>query len=163
MTTPASVPPLPRSHTAMRTLSHRQAFLALAVAALTVACVSAKATPWPKYQYTKKPMPYREQPQTTMHTALTTSIPKTLKTVENTPPMDPYPPATTDSTTYPSDAYPDYYTENTGPPSVGHDNYTLDYNECYFNFCECCPPERGPRGAKGDRGPPGTQTYRSYF
>uniref|UniRef100_A0A3B3TXY0 Otolin 1b n=1 Tax=Poecilia latipinna TaxID=48699 RepID=A0A3B3TXY0_9TELE len=45
--------------------------------------------------------------------------------------------------------------ENTEPTGVGPDNYTLDYNECYFNFCECCPPERGPRGSKGERGSAG--------
>uniref|UniRef100_A0A673ZIB0 Otolin-1 n=1 Tax=Salmo trutta TaxID=8032 RepID=A0A673ZIB0_SALTR len=115
--------------------------------------VSTKTTQRPKYQYTKKPMLYREQPQITMQ-PLTTIIPKTLKSVEKSDPMDPYPLATTETTTYPSDAYQDYYTETTGPPGVGHDNYTMDYNECYFNFCECCPPERGPRGPKGDRGIP---------
>uniref|UniRef100_A0A3B4FE07 Otolin 1 n=1 Tax=Pundamilia nyererei TaxID=303518 RepID=A0A3B4FE07_9CICH len=55
-------------------------------------------------------------------------------------------------TTNPSHVFPQHYPDSTGPPGVGPENYTLDYNECYFNFCECCPPERGPRGLKGERG-----------
>ena len=137
-------------------LSYHSALLAVAVMPFTVTSVSTKTTQRPKYQYTKKPMPYREQPQITMQ-PLTTIIPNTLKSVDKSDPMDPYPLVTTETTTYPSDANQDYYTETTGPPGVGHDNYTMDYNECYFNFCECCPPERGPRGPKGDRGLPGIE------
>uniref|UniRef100_UPI003AAA42F3 otolin 1b n=1 Tax=Centroberyx gerrardi TaxID=166262 RepID=UPI003AAA42F3 len=132
----------------MRIISCHPALLAVVVVALTVASYSeAKTTQKPKYQYTKKPVP-----QVTMHSTLTTSMPKTLKIVESTKPAEPYPLATTEKTTYPSHMFPEHYTDSTGPPGAGHDNYTLDYNECYFNFCECCPPERGPRGPKGDRG-----------
>uniref|UniRef100_A0A667XNL1 Otolin 1b n=1 Tax=Myripristis murdjan TaxID=586833 RepID=A0A667XNL1_9TELE len=95
----------------------------------------------PKYQYSKKPVP-----QVTAHSPLTT---KALKAADSGSPVEPYPLATTERTTYPSHIFPEYNTESTGPPGAGHENYTLDYNECYFNFCECCPPERGPRGPKG--------------
>uniref|UniRef100_A0A672FBD8 Otolin 1b n=1 Tax=Salarias fasciatus TaxID=181472 RepID=A0A672FBD8_SALFA len=111
----------------------------------------AKTTPKPKYQYTKKPVP-----QVTVHSPVTTSMPKTLKIVATANPVQP----TTEKTTYPNHIFPQHHSENTEPPGVGPENYTLDYNECYFNFCECCPPERGPRGPKGDKGlagirPPG--------
>lgn len=143
----------------MRIISCHLALFAVVMVALTVAPSSeAKTTQRPKYQYTKKPIPHRDLPQISVHTPLITSMPKALKTVDTTNPVEPYPPATTDSTTYPSDVFPDYYTENTGPPGGGHENYTLDYSECYFNVCECCPPERGPRGPKGDRGLPGICT-----
>lgn len=120
----------------------------LAVMSLTVTSVSTKTTQRPKYQYTKKPMLYREQPQITMQ-PLTTIIPKTLKSVEKSDPMDSYPLVTTETTTYPSDAYQDYYTETTGPPVVGHDNYILDYNECYFNFLSAVHQRRALEGQKG--------------
>ena len=150
-TTPSSDPP---STTTMT--SSQRVLLAVAMVALTASSVEAKTTQRPKYQYTKKPGVYRDQPQTTMHPLATTSIPKTQKVPVTAVPMMPL--ATTDSTTFPSDLFPDYYTETTGPPGGGQDNYTLDYNECYFNFCECCPPERGPRGPRGEKGPPGTLT-----
>uniref|UniRef100_A0A672FF32 Otolin 1b n=1 Tax=Salarias fasciatus TaxID=181472 RepID=A0A672FF32_SALFA len=134
----------------MRIFSCLLTLAAVFVVTLTVMSgAEAKTTPKPKYQYTKKPVP-----QVTVHSPVTTSMPKTLKIVATANPVQP----TTEKTTYPNHIFPQHHSENTEPPGVGPENYTLDYNECYFNFCECCPPERGPRGPKGDKGlagPPG--------
>lgn len=132
----------------MRIISCQFALVAVVVITLTVAsCAEGKTTQKPKYQYTKKPIP-----QITVHSPVTTSTPKTLKVVVSTNPVEPHPLPPTEKTPYPSHVFPQYYSESTASSSVGPENYTLDYNECYFNFCECCPPERGPRGPKGDRG-----------
>uniref|UniRef100_A0A667X0V3 Otolin 1a n=1 Tax=Myripristis murdjan TaxID=586833 RepID=A0A667X0V3_9TELE len=69
---------------------------------------------------------------------------------------DAYSLSPTDSTTYSNEAYPtEFHTDALAPPGSNHGNYTLDYNECFFNFCECCPPERGPVGPMGEMGLPG--------
>lgn len=75
----------------------------------------------------------------------------------------------TDSTTYSMDSYPtDFHVDAVTPPGNNPENYTLDYNECFFNMCECCPPvkgvmgpmgERGPSGPPGERGPKGKISY----
>lgn len=132
----------------MRIISCQSTLVAVvAVALIVVYYTEAKTTPKPKYQYTKKPVP-----QITVHSPVTTSVPKTLKIVPTANPVKPHPPPNPVRTTNPSHVFPQHYPDSTGPPGVGPENYTLDYNECYFNFCECCPPERGPRGLKGERG-----------
>ncbi|XP_030600197.1 otolin 1b [Archocentrus centrarchus] len=132
----------------MRIIFCQSTLVAVVLVALTVmSYTEAKTTPKPKYQYTKKPVP-----QITVHSPVTTSMPKTLKIMPTANPVQPHPLPTPVRTTYPSHVFAQHYPDGTGPPGVGPENYTLDYNECYFNFCECCPPERGPRGLKGDRG-----------
>lgn len=121
--------------------------VAVVVVTLNAVCdIEAKTTQKPKYQYTKKPMP-----RITVQSPLSTTTTKTHKTVLSAKPVEPQPPPATEKTIYPSHGY----TQSTEAPGGSPENYTLDYNECYFNFCECCPPERGPRGTKGDRGTEG--------
>lgn len=139
-----------RSQLTMRitSISCQLTLVAVAVVTLTaVSFVEAKTTQKPKYPYTKKPVP-----QITAHSPLTTSTAKTHKPVPSAKPVEPHPPPATEKTTYPSHVFPNSNTQGTEAPGVGPENYTLDYNECYFNFCECCPPDRGPRGPKGERG-----------
>lgn len=120
----------------------------VAVVALNAAhCIEARTTQKPKYQYTKKPVPH-----VTAQIPLTTSVAKNHKVMPSAKPVEPHPPPATEKPTYSNHGFQNYYPQSTEPPGVGPENYTLDYNECYFNFCECCPPERGPRGPKGDRG-----------
>lgn len=143
-----------RSQLTMRitSISHHLTLVAIAVGTLTaVSFVEAKSTQKPKYQYTKKPVP-----QITTHSPLTTTTARTNKIAQSVKPVEPHPPPATEKTTYPGHVFPNSYTQTSEAPGVGLENYTLDYNECYFNFCECCPPERGPRGPKGDRGMGGT-------
>lgn len=126
----------------MRIVSYRSTLVVILVTLTLGLCAEAKTTPKPKYQYTKKPLP-----QVTMPSPVTTVKPKTLKIVVTPSTAPAKPPPLVEKTTYP----PDYH-GHADMPGAGPDNYTLDYNECYFNFCECCPPEPGPRGPKGDRG-----------
>jgi len=125
-------------------------FLIVIVLTFIPSCDTFKPTQRPKYQYTKKPP--REVVQTTVYAAKTTV---TARIVDHTKPRERFPASITESTTVPADSYIDYPTDTTISPTTAKDNYTLDYNECYFNFCECCPPEKGPQGFKGDIGLPG--------
>lgn len=129
---------------------------------------SARTTRWPKPQSTKKPplagssgggggggrfrrtTTTTPSPSSSLHTDETTEVM-----------MDAYSLSPTDSTTYSINTYPtEFHTDAIPPPGNTQGNYSLDYNECFFNFCECCPPERGPVGPMGERGPLGPQGER---
>lgn len=136
---------VPRSQWTMRNTRQLILVVVAVVALNTGHCVEAKTTQKPKYQYTKKPVP-----QVTVQNPLTTS--KTHKLVPTAKSVQPPPPPATEKPMYASHSFQNDHPLSTEAPGGGPENYTLDYNECYFNFCECCPPERGPRGPKGDRG-----------
>ncbi|XP_069574435.1 otolin-1-A [Brachyistius frenatus] len=135
---------------------------ALFVALAAVLTSGARTTRWPKPQSTKKP------PRAGSsgggggvgigRTTTTTPSPtNSLHTEETTEIMsDAYSLSPTDSTTFSIDTYPtEFHADAIVPPGNTHGNYSLDYNECFFNVCECCPPERGPVGPVGERGPLG--------
>ncbi|KAG5847777.1 hypothetical protein ANANG_G00129820 [Anguilla anguilla] len=130
--------------------------LVAATAAWADTAAAARTTRWPKHPNTKKPPggPVRvERVKTT--TTTTTSVPTSTGMEETTGSMDAFSLSPTDSTTFSGDPFPDYHTDTTAPPGAPHGNYSLDYNECFFNVCECCPPERGPPGLMGEMGLPG--------
>lgn len=121
-----------------------------------------KTTHWPKPQNIDKP------PQTGISALggggrlgqIATKNPSpssSLHTEETTGFMtDGYSLSPTDSSTFNSEAYPtEYLADAILPPGKAPGNYTFDYNECFFNVCECCPPEKGPKGPTGEKGSPG--------
>lgn len=88
---------------------------------------------------------------------MTTSLSGTHAVEKTDVMVDAYSISPTDTySTYSSDIYPtDFHMDAMAPPGHTQGNYTLDYNECFFNFCECCPMGRDPTGAMGERGLPG--------
>lgn len=134
--------------------------IAALVASMAVLTASSRYTRWPKPQTTQKP------PRGSgsggaggggfVQAIAMTSLPS-MHTEEATEVMlDTHSLAPTDSTTYSINAYPtDFQVDAIAPPGNTLENYTLDYNECVFNICECCPPVKGIMGPMGERGPPG--------
>lgn len=135
-------------------LVSRVTLLVLLMAVLTS---GSRTTRWPKPQSTKKPPRNGGSGGGFARTTTTTTSPSSMHTDETTElMMDTYSMSPTDSTTFSSDAYPtDFNTDAVAPPGNALGNYSMDYSECYFNMCECCPPERGPAGPMGERGPLG--------
>ena len=108
----------------------------------------ARTTRWPKPQTTKKPPRVGGgggPPGRYRQTTTTTPTPGNMHTDETTETMmDAYTLLSTDSTTYADAAYTaELQTDALSPPVPFLGNITLDYNECFFNFCECCPPIKG--------------------
>lgn len=132
--------------------------LALLVVLVATLTPGSRATRWPRPPNTKKP------PRNGSGSVARTTTPSTsaaaaadVRTDQTTELVtDPYSASPPEGATHPSDVYPTGF-QTDAPPAPGNTrgNYTLDYSECYFNFCECCPPERGPAGPLGERGLPG--------
>lgn len=134
--------------------------IAVLVASMAVLTSSSRSTRWPKPQTTKKPPRGGGSGGAGgggfLQAIAITSLPST-HTEETTEVMfDSDSPAPTDSTTYSINTYPtDFHVDAIAPAGNTLENYTLEYNECFFNICECCPLVKGIMGPVGERGPPG--------
>ncbi|KAF7222615.1 inner ear-specific collagen [Nothobranchius furzeri] len=138
----------------------------LFMALMVLLTSGARTTHWPKPHNTNKPPPAETSlggaggksgkfaqmaptapsfPFRSLHIDQTTEL--MIDTLSASP---------TDSSTNHGNVYPtDLYSETAAPPGNTLGNFSLDYNECFFNFCECCPPVKGPVGPAGERGPQG--------
>lgn len=136
--------------------THLVLLIAAFVASMAVLTTGSRSTRWPKPQTTKKPPRGGDSGGGFVQAIAMTSFPST-HTEEMTEVMfDSHSLAPQDSTTYSINTYPtDFHVDAIAPPGNTLENYTLEYNECFFNICECCPPVKGIMGPVGDRGPPG--------
>lgn len=134
--------------------------IATLVTSMAVLTASSRSTRWPKPHTTKKPPRGGGSGGAGgggfVQVIAMTSIPS-MQTEETTEVMlDTDSLASTDSTTYSINTYPtDFHMDTIAPPGNTPENYTVDYNECLFNICECCPMVKGIMGPMGERGPPG--------
>lgn len=135
---------------------HLVLLTAALVVTMAVLTASGRATRWSKPQSTKKP-PRGGGSSGAGGGGFVMSL-SSMHTDETTEVMlDKHSLAPTDSTTYASDTYPtDFHVDAVAPPANNLENYTVDYNECFFNACECCPLVKGIMGPMGERGPPGS-------
>lgn len=135
---------------------------AVVVVLMAMLTSSAKSSRWPKPPRTKQPPRagnsggggggrYRRTTTTTPHPSHRLHTEETTEAM-----MDGYSLSPTDSTTYSNEGYTaEFHTDALVPHGPNQGNYTLDYSGCLFNFCECCPPEKGPVGPAAEPGPPG--------
>lgn len=134
--------------------------IAALVASMAALTTGSRSTRWPKPQTTKKPPRGSGSSGAGgggfVQAIAMTSLPSmhTEETMEVM--LDTHSLAPTDSTTYSINTYPtDFHVDAITPPGNTLENYTLEYNECFFNICECCPLVKGITGPMGERGPPG--------
>jgi len=139
--------------------SVRLVFLAaLLVVQMTALASSARTTRWPKPQTPRRAGGGGSSRIPTTSPSPSSSLPMD-ETTEVT--MDALSTSPTVSTTYSSDSYStEFHTDALAPPGNTLANFTLNFSECFFNICECCPPEKVPAGPMGESGPPGPQGER---
>lgn len=134
--------------------------IAAFVASMAALTTGSRSTRRPKPQITKKP-PRGSGSNGAggggfVPAIAVTSLPS-MHTEETTEVMlDTHSFAPKDSTTYSINTYPtDFHVDAITPPGNPLENYTLEYNECFLNICECCSLVKGIIGPMGERGPPG--------